>query len=133
LQACVSFFTLPTRVLKIRFQRTGRENIPTYRLVVAEKRKPVKGKHLEVLGHYLPARDPVIFEHNDERIQFWISKGAIPSDTVARMLKRSGMKGLEKFILTYTKQKSKKAVVVEQPAAAPAPAAEQGDTTKKEA
>jgi len=47
-------------MLKIRLQRTGRENIPTYRIVVADKRDPVKGKFLEVVGHYLPARDPVI-------------------------------------------------------------------------
>ena len=103
-------------MLVIRLQRTGRENLPTYRVVVAEKARPVKGKYLEIVGHYLPTRDPVAFEHRDERIQHWIAKGAIPSDTVARLLKRSGLSGMEKFIHRYTKRKSKG----EQP---PAPAA----------
>ena len=47
-------------MLVIRLQRTGRENTPTYRLVVAEKARPVKGKFLEVLGHFLPARTSTI-------------------------------------------------------------------------
>jgi hypothetical protein len=67
--------------------------------------------------------DPVIFEHNDAHIQHWISKGAIPSNTVARLLRKAGLKDMDKFIQTYAKQRSKK----EQPpeAAAPvAPAAE---------
>lgn len=95
-------------MLKIRLQRTGRENIPTYRLVVAEKRKPVKGKFQEVVGHYLPNRTPAVFECNDERITFWIGNGAIPSETVARLLRKAGLKDMDKFIHTYSKKKSKK-------------------------
>ncbi|MEK7218475.1 MAG: 30S ribosomal protein S16 [Patescibacteria group bacterium] len=109
-------------MLKIRLQRTGRENIPTYRLVVAEKRDPVKGRHHEVLGHYLPARNPAVFEHNDERIADWIQKGAIPSDTVARLLRKAGLKGMDKFIHTYTKKKSKKTGEAAAPAGATATA-----------
>lgn len=115
-------------MLVIRLQRTGRENTPTYRLVVAEKARPVKGKFLEIVGHYLPARDPVIFEHDDAKITQWIAKGAIPSDTVARLLKRAGVQNMEKFIQTYTKRKSRKdagsepaASAGSAPAAAPAP------------
>lgn len=104
-------------MLKIRLQRTGRENIPTYRVVVAEKRDPVKGRFLEVLGHYLPARDPSVFEHDDERIRFWIGKGAIPSETIARLLRKAGMKDMEKFIHTYAKRKKKGEEVAAAPAA----------------
>lgn len=112
-------------MLVIRLQRTGRENTPTYRLVVAEKARPVKGKFLEVLGHYLPARNPAIFEHEDEKIAAWVKKGAIPSNTVARLLKKAGMKDMDKFIVTYKKQVSKKAPPPEAAApAAPAPVAE---------
>ncbi|MBI1813198.1 30S ribosomal protein S16 [Candidatus Peregrinibacteria bacterium] len=103
-------------MLVIRLQRTGRENLPTYRLVVAEKARPVKGKYLEIVGHYLPARDPVQFEHKDERIQHWIGKGAIPSDTVARLLKRAGLSNMEKFIVRYAKRKSKKEAAAQSPA-----------------
>ncbi|MBI3618993.1 30S ribosomal protein S16 [Candidatus Peregrinibacteria bacterium] len=109
-------------MLVIRLQRTGRENLPTYRLVVAEKARPVKGKYLEIVGHYLPARDPVQFEHKDERIQHWIGKGAIPSDTVARLLRRAGLSNMEKFIVPYAKQKSKKEATAQAPAQLAAPA-----------
>lgn len=115
-------------MLVIRLQRTGRENLPTYRLVVAEKARPVKGKYLEIVGHYLPARNPPVFEHKDEQINAWIAKGATPSDTVARLLKKAGFKNMDKFIVRYAKQKSKKeqpkAPADAAPAAAPAPAAE---------
>lgn len=114
-------------MLVIRLQRTGRENLPTYRLVVAEKARPVKGKYLEIVGHYLPARDPAVFEKQDERIAHWISKGAIPSETVARLLKKAGLKNMDKFISTYTKKRSKKEPAPEAapaPAPAPAPVAE---------
>lgn len=111
-------------MLVIRLQRTGRENMPTYRLVVAQKSKPVKGKFLEIVGHYLPARDPVIFEHKAERIEHWISKGAIPSNTVARLLRKAGLKNMEKFMQTYTKKRSKKEPAPEA-AAAPVEKAEE--------
>ena len=106
-------------MLKIRLQRTGRENIPTYRIVVAEKSDPVKGKSHEVVGHYLPARDPVVFEYKAERIQFWVDRGALPSETLARLLRKAGMKGMEKFITPYTKRKPKKEAAVTPPEAAP--------------
>lgn len=109
-------------MLVIRLQRTGRENLATYRLVVTEKARAVKGKFLEILGHYLPAQKNPVFKIEKERIEHWVAKGAVPSDTVARMLKREGLKGMDKFILTYTKQRSKSAPE-EVPAAAPAPAA----------
>ncbi|OGJ55830.1 30S ribosomal protein S16 [Candidatus Peribacteria bacterium RIFCSPHIGHO2_02_FULL_52_16] len=119
-------------MLKIRLQRTGRENTPTYRIVVAEKSAPAKGKFLEIVGHYLPARDPVILEHREERITHWISKGAIPSDTVARILAKKGMKGLDKYFQKYAKQRPKG----EEPAAqAEAPKAEipKAEAPKEEA
>jgi small subunit ribosomal protein S16 len=118
-------------MLVIRLQRTGRENLPTYRVVVAEKARPVKGKYLEIVGHYLPTQDPVVFQHKDDRIQEWIKKGAIPSDTVARLLRKAGMKDMDKYIQRYTKQRPKGE---EPPApAAAAPAAPAAEAPKAEA
>lgn len=119
------------KMLVLRLQRTGRRNNPAFRLVVTEKSAPVKGKVKEYLGHYLPTRNPHVFEFKEERITHWISKGAQPSDTVARLLHKAGMKGTEKFIKKYTKQKKKKQKE-EAPATASAPAT--GDTpAEKEA
>lgn len=94
-------------MLVIRLQRTGRRNIPAYRLAVAPKHAAVKGKVREYVGYYLPARNPHVFEFRKERIEYWISRGAQPSDTAARLLRRAGVTGLEKFIRTYTKRKKK--------------------------
>lgn len=113
-------------MLVIRLQRTGRENLPTYRLVVAEKARPVKGKFLEIVGHYLPAQKDPVFKIESEKIQEWITKGAIPSDTVARLLRKNGLKDMDKFIKRYPKRRSKNAPpeeVAPKPAAA-APVAE---------
>lgn len=106
-------------MLVIRLQRVGRENTPAYRVVVSEKaRSAKKGAH-EILGHFLPAQKTPVFECDKERAKYWVSKGAHPSDTVARLLKKNGVEGMDKFITRYAKQKSKN----EQPEAAPAPAA----------
>ena len=117
-------------MLCIRLQRTGSRNTPTYRLVTINKRSAAKGKPLEILGFYMPARKPAIFEFKKERIEHWMKNGALPSDTVARLLSKNGMKGLEEHMKRYTKQKSKSAVEeapqapkAAAPAAAPAPEA----------
>jgi small subunit ribosomal protein S16 len=96
-------------MLVIRLQRTGRSNLATYRVVLAEKSSAAKGKFQEILGHYLPAQKTPIIKIDAERAAHWIKLGAVPSDTVARLLQREGAKGMDKFISTYTKKKSKNA------------------------
>ena len=111
-------------MLVIRLQRTGRENLPTYRIVVAEKQKPVKGKFLEIIGHYLPAQESPVFEVDTARVEEWVKKGAIPSDTVARLLRKHGMKNMEQYIIRYAKRRPKgEEPPAPAPAAAPAAAA----------
>jgi small subunit ribosomal protein S16 len=98
---------------------------------VAEKSSAVKGKVKEYVGHYLPTRDPHVFEYDKERIEHWVKQGAHPSDTLARLLTRAGMTGLEKFTKRYTKQKKRKEVE-EKPAAPPAVDAGAADTPAEE-
>lgn len=107
-------------MLVIRLQRTGRENTPTYRIVVSEKTKSAKKGAHEILGHYLPSQKTPVFKCDKERAVYWIGKGAQPSDTVARLLMRDGVAGMEKFVIRYAKQKSKNAVEEAPVAAAPA-------------
>jgi len=73
-------------VLVIRLARTGRRNQPKFRVVVAENSKPVKSNVVEVVGHYNPTvkKDPLTI--SKEAIETWLSKGAQPSNTVARIL-----------------------------------------------
>lgn len=94
-------------MLIIRLQRTGRENLLAYRIVVAEKARPVKGGVMEHVGHYLPTAHPPSMVIKKERIEHWISQGATASDTVARLLTKQGIKGLEKYIVRYAKRRPK--------------------------
>ena len=77
-------------MLAIRLRRTGSTKRPYYRVVVADSREPRDGRFVEVLGHYDPRRDPAVVKIDAERAQYWIGKGAQPSDTVRSLLKKQG-------------------------------------------
>ncbi len=94
-------------MLVIRLQRTGRQNLATYRVVVAEKSKAVKKQAVEIVGHYLPTRTPKVIEINQEKVTEWISKGAQPSATVASLLKKIGMPNMEKYMGKPVKSRKK--------------------------
>lgn len=94
-------------MLKIRLQRTGKRNAPTYRLVVAEHSAPIQGKFVEIVGNYIPTKHNRTLEIKKERIAYWISVGAQPSQTIARLCVSEGMKDLEKFIETRLMKPSK--------------------------
>lgn len=115
-------------MLRIRLQRTGNRNNPTYRLVVTDKRNAAKKAPLEIIGFYLPTRDPAEFSFEKDRVEFHLKNGAAPTDTVARLLSKEGISGLEKYMERYKKQKKKKAVE-EEPEA---PKEEQKEETPKE-
>ncbi len=77
-------------MLKIRMQRTGRINMPSYRIVVIEHtRSPQAGKYLERLGSYDPKSKQRTL--SEERIKYWMSVGAKPSSTVHNMLVSAGI------------------------------------------
>lgn len=72
-------------MLKIRLQRTGRKNEPYFRVVVGDQRNGAQsGKFLEVLGSYDPKAGTITIK--DERVKYWISKGAQSSGTVHNFL-----------------------------------------------
>ena len=76
-------------MLRIRLTRTGARNQPSYRVVVADSRKPRDGKFVEILGHYNPRQDPPLVVIDRAKAQKWIEVGAQPSDAVKRMLENS--------------------------------------------
>ena len=76
-------------MLRIRLTRTGARNQPSYRVVVADSRKPRDGKFVEILGQYNPRQDPPLVVIDREKAQKWIDVGAQPSDAVKRMLENS--------------------------------------------
>jgi len=80
--------------VKLRMTRIGRRHRPFFRINAVESRTPRDGRILEKLGHYDPIeKDPakqVVL--NRERVQYWLDKGAIPSDAVSEMLLHHGIK-----------------------------------------
>ncbi len=72
--------------VKIRLSRIGRKNRPYWRIVAVDSRNKRDGACLENLGSYDPIKHEILQLHQD-RIDHWVSKGAICSDTVARLVK----------------------------------------------
>ena len=75
-------------MLAIRLRRTGTTKRPYYRVVVADSRSWRDGRFVETLGHYDPRKNPAVVKIDAERAQYWICKGARPSDTVRSLLKK---------------------------------------------
>jgi small subunit ribosomal protein S16 len=75
-------------MLSIRLRRTGTTKRPYYRVVVADSQAWRDGRFVETLGHYDPRHSPAVVKIDAERAQYWISKGARPSDTVRSLLKK---------------------------------------------
>ena len=80
-------------MLRIRLRRTGSKNQPSYRIVVADSRKPRDGRFVEYLGHYTPRFDPPEMVMDTEKAQKWISQGAQPSDAVKRIIEKVSIDG----------------------------------------
>ena len=75
-------------MLSIRMRRTGSKKRPFYRVVVTEARTPREGSFLEVVGFYNPRTKPAVVEIDKARVEYWVSKGARPSDSVRTLLAR---------------------------------------------
>jgi small subunit ribosomal protein S16 len=74
--------------VKVRLSRAGAKHRPFYRVVVADERAPRDGAFLEMVGTYDPNQQPEKVTLKTDRIDYWISKGAKPSQTVSEIMKR---------------------------------------------
>ena len=75
--------------VSIRLRREGTTNSPYYRVVVADSRSPRDGKFIEMIGNYDPKKAGENFNLDLDRAEYWVSKGAQPSETVASMIRKS--------------------------------------------
>ena len=75
-------------MLKIRLRRMGAKKAPFYRIVVADSRYPRDGRFIEELGTYDPMADGDKIKVDLERVKYWISNGAQPTDTVRGLIKK---------------------------------------------
>lgn len=78
-------------MVKIRLRRTGLRNQSSYRLVVCDKEAPRNGRFIEIVGAYNPRTEPFMFDVQEDRIYYWLGKGAQPSESVAKLFKAVGL------------------------------------------
>ena len=71
----------------IRLRRAGSKKRPYFRIVVTDSRAARDSSFVEILGHYNPRSKPALVDIKQERVDYWISKGAQPSDTVRTLIK----------------------------------------------
>lgn len=94
-------------MLNISLMRMGAKGKPFYRVVVKEKRSKRDGKYLENVGTYNPMTDPSTVDLKHERIEYWISVGAQPTETVASLIKHNPFQTAEEK-LTATEARAAK-------------------------
>lgn len=75
----------------IRLARHGAKGRPFYRIVVADQRSPRDGRRVEQVGIYDPCQNPSRIEFRAERLAEWLRRGARPSQTVAQLMRKSGV------------------------------------------
>jgi len=121
-------------MIKIRLSRGGRKNVPFYRILATNSTSPRDSKFLEKLGTYNPLlgdSDEKRVTINKERVEYWLSVGAQPTEKVAKFLINLGVKGAEKHKPDFTpkakgsnlKKKAAEKLAKEKEAAAEAAAA----------
>lgn len=75
-------------MVRIRLMRLGAKKKPFYRVVVADSRARRNGPFIEILGTYDPKVDPPQVNLKMDRLNYWLEKGAQPSDTVKKLIQR---------------------------------------------
>jgi small subunit ribosomal protein S16 len=75
-------------MLAIRLMRMGAKKSPSYRVVVKEKLSKRDGAYVENVGFYNPTRNPAEVRLDLERVNYWIERGAQPTDTVRQLIRQ---------------------------------------------
>ena len=77
--------------VRIRLARKGTKKKPFYRLVAADSEAPRDGRFLEILGSYDPMKDPGLIKVHEEKVQSWLKKGAMVTESARAILKKQGL------------------------------------------
>ncbi|RPH62030.1 MAG: 30S ribosomal protein S16 [Chloroflexi bacterium] len=77
-------------MVRIRLRRVGLKNQPSYRIVIQDKESPRDGRFLEIVGFYNPRTEPAAITVQEDRVFDWMSKGALPTESVAQLFKTTG-------------------------------------------
>jgi small subunit ribosomal protein S16 len=79
--------------VRVRLTRVGSRKNPIWRVVVADQRSPRDGRFIEMIGRYNPQTEPSTITIDDERLRYWLARGAQPTSTVKQLLKAQGKGG----------------------------------------
>jgi len=77
--------------VKLRLTRVGSKKNPIYRVVAADSRSPRDGKFIEIIGRYNPQTEPSLIDLDEAKVKDWLSKGAQPTESVARLIQKAGI------------------------------------------
>ncbi len=77
--------------VRIRLRRQGAHKQPTYRVVVADAQSPRDGRFIDIIGHYNPRTNPTTIVINEQKAMQWLSRGAQPTEVVARLMQKVGI------------------------------------------
>lgn len=77
--------------VRIRLTRVGTKKRPFYRMVAADSEAPRDGRFLEILGYYDPMKDPAVIEVYENKISYWLDKGAAVSEAARALLRKKGL------------------------------------------
>ena len=75
--------------VRIRLARFGRKKKPFYRIIVADSEAKRDGKFLDILGTYDPLQDPAVIKIDNQKLQGWLGRGALPTTTVKSLIKKA--------------------------------------------
>ncbi|MDI6846285.1 MAG: 30S ribosomal protein S16 [Candidatus Saccharicenans sp.] len=76
-------------MIKLRLMRFGAKKKPVYRIVAIDSRRARQSTTLDVLGYYNPRTEPLDFKIDLEKVDYWMKRGAQPSETVNSLIKRA--------------------------------------------
>ena len=77
--------------VRVRLTRVGGKKNPVWRVVVADQRSPRDGRIIETVGRYNPQTEPSEIVLKEERLAYWLSRGAQPTGTVRKLMRAKGM------------------------------------------
>ncbi len=77
--------------VRIRLARMGAKKKPFYRFVAADSEAPRDGRFLEILGYYDPMKDPAVVEIHQDKVNYWLGKGASVSESAGALLRKQGV------------------------------------------
>jgi small subunit ribosomal protein S16 len=75
--------------VKLRLKRTGNKNNLCWRVIAADTRSPRDGRHIEEIGFYNPTQEPEELSLKMDRVDYWLSVGAQPSEQVRSLIKKA--------------------------------------------